>query len=92
LQQDDWQQLQEIYDALKPFWRITLRIQRYASQGSHGVIWEVLPAFEWLLSHVEKQAAALNRVQRGRQQNPLLTSYQNAWEVLQKYNNITDEH
>ena len=63
LTDDDWGMLVDIYHGLKPFWDTTLRLEGYGAQGSHGVIWEVLPAFEFLLNHVEKQAEVLRLAQ-----------------------------
>lgn len=104
--------MQAIYHGLKPFWEITERLQSYATSGSHGVVWEVLPGLEMLLSHVETKRDELTlqqqvpQPQRRRRTNapprptdeqslspsPLLVCYQNTWEVLNKYNNLTDNN
>ena len=137
--EQDWDTLEAIYHGLKPFSELTLRLEGHGDSGSHGHIWEVLPALELLLTHVEAkitelQAAAgitvtLNRVRgfvprngrraprqqranrgnrRGNQapaqeeeadeddqqaqMNPMLIAYQNAWEMLCKYNALTDNN
>ena len=59
LTDEDWAQLAAIYYGLKPFWEITMRLQGHSSQGSHGVIWEVLPSLGLLLHHVESKIAEL---------------------------------
>ena len=97
---DEWQQLEAIEEALRPFKEMTLRLEGLAKQGSHGVIWEALPALDLLLSHVEQkrdiqQAQERLNGRRAYQNTPrgisLATRYQNAWETLTKYNNITDK-
>jgi hypothetical protein len=107
LNDDDWDNLRAIYFGLKPFSDTTLRLEGHGNGGSHGFIWEVLPSFDLLLSHVEtkivelKDLAVALRPTRGprRQQeqeepqlNPMLVAYQNAWDILSKYNNITDSN
>jgi len=91
---------------LKPYNAITLRLEGYGTTGSHGVIWEALPALDYLLRKTEAfirsqgvEPGADESVQRGRRtathtapQNSLLIYYQNAWDVLIKYNNKTDEN
>lgn len=53
LDNEDWDELRKIYDGLKPFNAITLRLQGYGKAGSHGVIWEALPALDYLLRKAE---------------------------------------
>ena len=91
---------------MKPYNAITLRLEGYGTTGSHGVIWEALPALDYLLRKTEAfirsqgvEPGADESVQRGRRtathtapQNSLLIYYQNAWDVLIKYNNKTDEN
>jgi hypothetical protein len=97
LTDDDWAQLRAIYDGLQPFWEITQRLQGHSTNGSHGVIWEALPALDMLLTGVERQISALNQQESARLRrntlstNPLLICYQNAWEVLSEYNDLTDK-
>ena len=116
LTDEDWLQLEAIYYGLKPFWEVTQRLEGYGTDGSYGVIWEVLPGLEMLLSHVEQQITQLTAQQpppnepeppltRNRRRplqnqvpqvepytNPLLICYQNAWDVLKKYNVLTDKN
>jgi hypothetical protein len=44
----DWEELRHFKVLLEPFYLATKRVERYASGGTHGAIWEVLPAFELL--------------------------------------------
>ena len=99
LTDDDWAQLAAIYQGLKPFWETTLRLEGLAIQGTHGVIWEALPALDMLLDGIETyiNSATQPPSQRSQRRNtsyidPLLVCYQNAWDVLSKYNNLTDRN
>ena len=113
LTDEDWAQLEAIYHGLKPFWETIMRLEGHGSTGSHGVVWEVLPALELLLSHVESKRTELSTEQapnshqpppRPRRRDtvqptqlesspqPLLVCYQNAWELLTKYNSLTDNN
>ena len=85
LTENDWQQLKEVVVALEPFWLVSMRLQGQGNAGSHGVIWEALPALDFLMEYCEtkKNELAVN--------NPLQLAYQNAWEKLCKYNDLTDE-
>jgi hypothetical protein len=89
LTDDDWNHLSEIFEGLKPFYEATLRVESNAGKGHHGAIWEVLPTLEALLSEMEDGRRRLE--QAGRGQTPLAVAYQNAWEKLNKYYNITDD-
>jgi hypothetical protein len=53
LSPDDWLILAETAAILKPFYTITMRLQSRAKDASHGSAWEVLPAMELLLDHLE---------------------------------------
>ena len=56
---EDWESLEGLYYGLKPFWETTQRLQGNGTGGSHGFIWEVIPAFTMLLNHVEKKLEQL---------------------------------
>ena len=60
LTDEDWAQLEAIYYGLKPFWETIMRLEGHGSTGSHGVIWEVLPALELLLSYIELKRTKLS--------------------------------
>jgi len=101
--EEDWQQLKEIAEALEPFWQVTMRLQGQGDVGTHGVIWEVLPALDYLLEYCETKmnelaAQVIEETPNTRNNrrhiphvNPLQIAYQNAWEKLRKYNDLTDE-
>lgn len=54
LSQDDWSIINQYHAILQPLWTMTLRLQGNGEGGSHGVIWQVLPCMEKLLSHFEE--------------------------------------
>jgi hypothetical protein len=89
LTDDDWNHLGEIAEGLKPFYEATLRVEGNAGKGHHGAVWEVLPTLEALLSEMEDGRRRLEEVGKG--QTPLAVAYQNVWEKLNKYYNITDD-
>jgi hypothetical protein len=105
LSDEDWRELEAIAEALKPFHDVSLRIQGDGEYGAHGVIWEALTSLDYLLTEVESKRDALqahetdtrrrpqnsNNTPRSRV-NPLLIAYQNSWEKLQEYNNLTDNN
>jgi hypothetical protein len=73
-----------------------MRLEGYGTIGAKGVIWEALPAFDFLLTKCENQVHALiNRLNAPGHPDYiqyLLICYQNAWEKLKKYNDLTDTH
>ena len=80
----DWNHLKEIAQALKPFERVTQSLQSSAGHGHHGSVWEWLPTIEVLLKSMET----------GRDQykdTPIGVAYQNAWQKLQKYYQLSDK-
>jgi hypothetical protein len=91
LTEDDWYQIEQTVEALKPFQQATLRAEGTAKFGHHGSVWEALPLIETLLGLIERKQADLLVNQRGKTPSPLQVAYQNAWEKLQKYYNKTDE-
>ena len=72
-----------------------MRLQGQGKAGSHGVIWEALPALDYLLEYCETKknelAVQARHARRHSTVNPLQVAYQNAWEKLRKYNDLTDE-
>lgn len=89
LSENDWNHLAEIADGLQPFHEAALVVEGNAGQGHHGAVWEVLPTLEALLSAMEDGQKRVNEAGRGT--SPLAVAYQNAWEKLNKYYNITDD-
>jgi hypothetical protein len=55
LNEDDWLQIEQIIEALKPFHQATLRAEGTAKFGHHGSVWEALPIMETLLGLIEKK-------------------------------------
>jgi hypothetical protein len=88
LGEEDWDHLEEVMEGLKPFHQATIRVEGLAGRGHHGAVWEVLPTLEALLQEMERRQAAL--INEGRGGQPLAVAYQNAWEKLNKYYNLTD--
>ena len=78
---DDWGVLQTVHDILSLFWKLTLRLQGQAANGHHGAIWEVVPAIEVLMKHLE---AAL-QIHTARKAKYLNVCINNALAKLQKY-------
>jgi len=56
----EWKALELIKDQLEPLFRLTKDLEGNhdlkdgARKASHGALWEVLPVFEFILSHFEK--------------------------------------
>ncbi len=53
LDQQDWEELRHFKNLLNPFHRITKRLEGHGNEGSHGCVWEVLPAFDYLFNILE---------------------------------------
>jgi hAT family C-terminal dimerisation region len=62
LSSDDWLILAETASILKPFYTQTVRLQSRAKDAHHGAIWEVLPAMELILEHLEEQRTIYGKV------------------------------
>jgi hAT family C-terminal dimerisation region len=89
LSDEDWNHLTEIHTGLRPFHEATLRCEGNARTGHHGAIWEALPLLEAQLKITEEGRQSLSNSRRGR--SPLAITYNNAWEKLTKYYNLTDK-
>jgi hypothetical protein len=53
LTQDDWSILSMYNQLLEPLYHATQRLEDGGGSGSHGAIWQVIPAIERLLTHLE---------------------------------------
>jgi hypothetical protein len=84
---DDWTMLQTIHDLLSLFWKLTLRLQGQATNGHHGSIWEVLPAIEVLVKHLEDASQTYTP----RKAKHLNICIHNALAKLQKYYRLLDD-
>jgi hypothetical protein len=87
LSKDDWSTLQIVHDLLQPFWKLTLRLEGNAINGSHGAIWEVLPAMEVLINGLE----AASEVHTYRKAKHLHICIMNALKKLRDYYQRLDE-
>jgi len=52
--QDDWDIIARYIEILAPLKQFTLRLECKGFRASHGVVWQVIPAMEKLLGHLEK--------------------------------------
>jgi hypothetical protein len=50
----EWDELNDIFIALKPFAWATKDLQSNATDGRHGSIWEWLPTIEFLIKHTKE--------------------------------------
>jgi hypothetical protein len=85
LMDEEWDQLEAIHNILRPFKRVTKRLEGRAEKGECGSLWEGLPALETLLSHVElvKMEYASHK--------QLAISLNEAWTKLRQYYEKMDE-
>jgi hypothetical protein len=60
LDQQDWEELRHFKELLKPFYIVTQRLEGYGNEGSYGVVWEVLPAFDYLFNKLAKFEEEVN--------------------------------
>jgi hypothetical protein len=79
LSKSEWIMLENIRDILQPFKEVTIRLQGQAKNGLHGALWEVLPAMQLLIKHLETSKTKYTRY-RG-----LLGSLNNALKKLYEY-------
>ena len=85
----EWLYLNDVIAGLQPFHEVTLFLEGLAQHASFGAIWEALPALGVLL---QKMETGLNETTAARgARDPLAVAYQNAWEKLQKYYELTDD-
>ena len=84
----EWLYLNDIIAGLQPFHEVTLFLEGLAQHGSFGAIWEALPALGVLLQKMETGLRETTATRSAR--DPLAIAYQNAWEKLQKYYELTD--
>ena len=83
----DWDVIRELKQHLEPFWELTIDLQSQAVDGTHGAIWEALPAIEYLLRHLEKLKESVPK-----QKRRIRECVMNLWALLQKYYNLTDKN
>ena len=85
LTDEDWDQLEAIHNILRPFKRVTKRLEGKAERGERGSLWEGLPALETLLSHVESMKVEYASHKQ------LAISLNEAWSKLRQYYGKMDE-
>src|SRR4051794_4917405 len=81
ISRDDWVILQTVYNLLKPFWKLTIRLQGQASNCKFRAVWEVLPAMEFLINHLE----AASKIYTHRKAKHLYSCINNALIKLREY-------
>ena len=87
LLEDDWEQIKYLLKLLKPFRDLTLRLEGKGKTGSRGAVWEILPAIDLLLEHLEAAKAEYKHMH---EYTYVKTVVNNAWLVLDKYYNLTE--
>ena len=76
-------------DILKPFDKVTKRLEGHATQGTYGSLWEVLPCMEYIFEHLHKIKRELQAVSTRR---CLLHAVELAIIKLERYYAKTDEN
>ena len=87
LSKDDWTVLQAVNDLLHPFWKVTLRLQGQATDGSYGAIWEVLPSMQYLINALERAS----EIHTYRKAKHLHICINNALAKLREYSQLLDD-
>src|SRR6266516_3665294 len=82
----DWAVIRDMQHYLSPFWQCTLDLESKATFGSHGTIWEALPAMEFLLHHLETLKDTVPASNKRIRECIL-----NSWSVMRKYYDLTDK-
>jgi hypothetical protein len=82
---EDWAILSQIHEVLQPFRVLTKQLEGRAKEHHHGSVWEVLPAIELLLSHIEGLKAIYT-------DKFMKASINNCWMKLDEYYSKTDSH
>jgi hypothetical protein len=84
---DDWDVIRELKQHLEPFWQLTIDLQSQATDGTHGAIWEALPAIEYLLRHLKRLKDEAPKPKRR-----IRECIVNSWSLLQKYYDLTGKN
>jgi len=85
---EDWAILTDIMQFLQPFRRWQLMLQGHRTQGA---LFDVLPAMDELLLHMEDRKAAYTALPQDKVSHHMITAINNAWALLDKYYNKVDE-
>jgi hypothetical protein len=81
----DWTNLTEYLSILQPFKVATKSLEGRATGGQFGAIWEVLPAMEFLLEHLEE----LKQQYKNHPDDHFKIGINLAWQKLDEYYNKT---
>jgi hypothetical protein len=87
LTEKDWQQLEIIAEVLEPFAEVTVHLEGRAEKGHHGSVWEVLPAIEALIEHLDDMKLKYSQCSHPE----ISTSINLAWSKLDEYYKKLDD-
>jgi hypothetical protein len=86
LSSDEWRQLSEIFALLQPLKQLTLQLEGHGTSKEKGILYEILPSMDFLLTFLENQ-----KIQLEHSEDKFLKGSVNlAWLKLDKYYNKTD--
>lgn len=80
---EDWHELTELLQLLKPLKEMSLKVQAVAIDGNNGALWQSLSVLDWLLSTLEDLKKTLPR-------SHLKACVNLGWKKLDKYYNLSD--
>jgi hypothetical protein len=78
---EDWVTVTRHMEILKPLMLVTKKLEGYPRQGRNGLMWEVLPCYEFLLNHLE----CLMEQYRHDPDEDLKLNIQLGWQKLNEY-------
>jgi hypothetical protein len=84
---DDWITITRYMEILKPLMLVTKKLEGYPQEGRNGLMWEVLPCYEFLLSHFER----LSNQYEHDPDNNLKCNIQLGWQKLDEYYKKLDD-
>ena len=96
LTEDDWQVLQDVHKVLKPFKKITNRMEGYAGRGEKGALHEVLGSVDYVLTHMERKKSEYDQANLSEESctptsKALATSTNNSWVKLNQCYSLLDQ-
>jgi hypothetical protein len=83
LSADDWQELTELLQLLKPLKETSLKVQATARDGNNGALWQSLSVLDWLLSTLEDLKKTLPK-------SHFKACVNLGWKKLDKYYKLSD--
>lgn len=87
LSADDWITITRYMQILKPLMLVTKKLEGYPQEGRNGLMWEVLPCYEFLLAHFER----LTEHYRHDPDEDLRLNIQLGWQKLDEYYKKLDD-